>query len=293
MNGEKEDMGHERSVINLTETTEAVDAAQANAHAQLETLKVIAQTVAFCRHRSIDLNARPDATAIARMISEQKQTLEMENIHLKNVLKTSREIQTYLYDKVFTDQQRAEFDELSVEKPKGAVIFLTGLSGSGKSTIANSLNDALTKSFGKSVTLLDGDIIRQHLSKGLGFSREDRAANIERIGYVASEIAKHGGIAICAAIAPYRDVREKVREMVSKQGTFLEVHICTPLEVCETRDPKGLYKQARAGTLKGFTGVDDPYEPPPSPELLIDTSNRQSQEVVEEVMALLKRRGLL
>jgi sulfate adenylyltransferase len=157
------------------------------------------------------------------------------------------------------------------ERSRGAVVFFTGYSGSGKSTIAHVLYHKLLESVERSVSLLDGDVVRAHLSKGLGFSREDRDANIERIGFVASEIAKAGGIALCAAIAPYAAARERARRMVEKNGVFIEVFVDTPLAECEARDPKGLYRRAREGELPHFTGVDDPYEIPRRPELRIDT----------------------
>ncbi|MDS4059582.1 MAG: bifunctional sulfate adenylyltransferase/adenylylsulfate kinase, partial [Candidatus Contendobacter sp.] len=148
---------------------------------------------------------------------------------------------------------------------QGFTVFFTGLSGSGKSTIANALRVKLLELGGRAVTLLDGDLVRKHLSSELGFSREHRNLNILRIGYVASEITKNGGIAICAPIAPYAATRRQVREMIAPLGGFIEVHVATPLEICEARDRKGLYAKARAGVLKEFTGVSDPYEAPEHP----------------------------
>ena len=155
---------------------------------------------------------------------------------------------------------------------RGLTILLTGLSGSGKSTIARVLTSTLMTRTLRPVSLLDGDLIRQHLSRGLGFSRADREANLMRIAFVAREITRHGGIAICAPIAPYATIRKQIRDWVSEVGEFVEVHVATPIEVCEQRDPKGLYAKARAGELPGFTGVDDPYEIPATPELRLDTS---------------------
>ncbi len=152
---------------------------------------------------------------------------------------------------------------------QGVCIWFTGLSGSGKSTTADVLTSLLME-HGRQVTVLDGDVVRTNLSKGLGFSKEDRDANILRIGYVASEIVRHGGIAICAAISPYIATRDAVRSMMG-DGQFLEVFVDTPLDVCESRDAKGMYAKARAGEIKGFTGIDDPYEAPPNPELTLDT----------------------
>ena len=148
---------------------------------------------------------------------------------------------------------------------QGFTVFFTGLSGSGKSTVANALMVKLMEMGGRPVTLLDGDLVRKHLSSELGFSKEHRDLNIQRIGYVASEITKNGGIAICAPIAPYAATRKIVREMIEPLGGFIEIHVATPIEVCEARDRKGLYAKARAGILKGFTGIDDPYEAPREP----------------------------
>ena len=155
---------------------------------------------------------------------------------------------------------------------RGLVLFLTGLSGSGKSTIARDLRDALAERADRRVSLLDGDLVRQMLSAGLTFSRADRDLNVLRIGYVAAEIARHGGIAICAPIAPYAATRAQVREMVSETGEFLLIYVATPVEVCEARDRKGLYAKARAGLIDHFTGVSDPYEEPADADLVIDTS---------------------
>ena len=142
------------------------------------------------------------------------------------------------------------------------------------------------------MTLLDGDVVRTHLSKGLGFSREDRETNIRRIGFVASEIVRHNGVAVCAAISPYRLTRAECRAM-SGDGQFLEVFVDTPIEVCESRDTKGMYAQARAGKLKGFTGVDDPYEPPESPEVRLTTTEATAFENAERIVAELTKRGFL
>ena len=145
---------------------------------------------------------------------------------------------------------------------QGFTVLFTGLSGAGKSTLANALMTKLLELGGRSVTLLDGDLVRKHLSSELGFSKEHRDLNILRIGFVASEITKAGGVAICAPIAPYASIRRRVREMVEAYGSFVEIYVATPLEVCEQRDTKGLYAKARAGLLTQFTGIDDPYEVP-------------------------------
>ncbi len=157
---------------------------------------------------------------------------------------------------------------------QGLTIWFTGLSGSGKSTVAHALVERLAE-FGRNVSLLDGDEIRTHLSKGLGFSKEDRDANINRVGYVAGLIAQHGGTTLCSVVSPYRATRDNARAL--SKGNFVEVFCDTPIEVCERRDVKGLYAKARAGEIKGFTGVDDPYEPPLNPEVRLDTSQHDAQ----------------
>ena len=176
---------------------------------------------------------------------------------------------------------------------RGVVVFFTGLSGSGKSTLARDLRDALLERGDRTVSLLDGDLVRRLLSAGLTFSREDRDLNIARIGYVAAEVARHGGIAICAPIAPYAEARAWVRRMVSETGDFVLVHVSTPLEVCEARDRKGLYAQARAGIIGSFTGISDPYEEPDDADLAIDTSAVSRHDAVAAVLAHLRRGGWL
>jgi sulfate adenylyltransferase len=176
---------------------------------------------------------------------------------------------------------------------QGLTVFFTGLSGSGKSTIANALVVKLLELGGRPVTLLDGDMVRKHLSSELGFSREHRDLNILRIGYVASEITKNGGIAICAPIAPYASTRAKVREMIEPLGGFLEVHVATSLEVCEQRDRKGLYAKARAGIIKEFTGISDPYEAPENPEIRIDTAELTPDLAAHRVLVKLESLGFI
>ena len=173
---------------------------------------------------------------------------------------------------------------------QGFCVWLTGLSGSGKSTTAEALAARLAEQ-GRPVTVLDGDVVRTHLSKGLGFSREDRDTNILRIGYVAAEVVRHGGVAICAAISPYRATRDRCREMVGADR-FLEVFQDTPLEVCEGRDTKGLYAKARAGLVKGVTGIDDPYEPPLAPEVSLGTATGPVENA-DLVVAALEKRGFI
>ncbi|MEO1550441.1 MAG: bifunctional sulfate adenylyltransferase/adenylylsulfate kinase [Pseudomonadota bacterium] len=176
---------------------------------------------------------------------------------------------------------------------QGFTVFFTGLSGSGKSTVANALMVKLMELGGRPVTLLDGDIVRKNLSSELGFSKEHRDLNIRRIGFVASEITKNGGIAICAPIAPYEATRKAVREEVEAFGAFVEVHVATSLEECERRDRKGLYKLAREGKIKEFTGISDPYEAPPSPELRLDTEDTEVDHCAQQVLLTLKSLGLI
>jgi sulfate adenylyltransferase len=177
---------------------------------------------------------------------------------------------------------------------RGVVLFFTGLSGSGKSTVAKGVAEVIQESTDRTVTMLDGDVVRRNLSKGLGFSRADRDTNIRRIGFVAAEAARHGGIALCAPIAPYAATRAAVRTMVENAGAvFLLVHVSTPLEVCEARDRKGLYARARAGLIPEFTGVSDPYEEPSDADLRIDTSAVEVGAAVDVVLAELRNRGLV
>ncbi len=176
---------------------------------------------------------------------------------------------------------------------RGLAIFFTGLSGSGKSTIARGLAETLTERGDRTVSLLDGDQVRHLLSAGLTFSRADRDLNIARIGFVAAEVARHGGIAICAPIAPYAEARAAARRMVTEVGDFLLVYVATPVDVCAARDRKGLYAKARAGLITGFTGVSDPYEEPRDADLVLDTSQLTRQQAVDAVLKLLISGGWL
>src|SRR3954451_4413984 len=173
----------------------------------------------------------------------------------------------------------------------GFCVWFTGLSGAGKSTTAEIVVSRLLE-HGRQVTLLDGDVVRTHLSKGLGFSKEDRDANILRIGFVAAEIVRHGGAVVCAAVSPYRATRDAVREMVGASN-FIEVFVDTPLDVCESRDTKGMYAQARRGVIKNFTGIDDPYESPVSPELTLDTTSATAESNAGRIVSMLSQRGLI
>lgn len=177
---------------------------------------------------------------------------------------------------------------------QGLVLFFTGLSGSGKSTLARALMDLLLEQGGRSMTSLDGDVVRRHLSAGLTFSKADRETNIRRIGWVAAEIARHGGVAVCSPIAPFAETREQVREMVeSAGGAFFLVHVATPLEECERRDRKGLYAKARAGEIPEFTGISSPYEEPEDPAVRVDTTGRSIEDALEDVLVALGEAGFL
>ena len=176
---------------------------------------------------------------------------------------------------------------------QGITVFFTGLSGAGKSTLARALSARLMERGGRTVTLLDGDIVRRHLSSELGFNKAHRDINVRRIGFVASEITKHRGIAICAPIAPYRQTRRDVRAMVEAVGRFIEIHVATPIETCESRDRKGLYAKARAGLIPEFTGVSDPYEIPEHPELAIDTTSLGIEEAIQQILRKLELEGYL
>ena len=174
---------------------------------------------------------------------------------------------------------------------QGFCLWFTGLSGAGKSVTAGVLSSMLLE-HGRQVTVLDGDVVRTHLSKGLGFSTEDRDTNIRRIGFVASEIVRHGGGVICAAVSPYRATRNECRALVGGER-FIEVYVNTPLEVCEGRDAKGMYALARAGKIKNFTGIDDPYEPPHDPEIVIETINRTAEENAGRILSHLITQGFV
>jgi adenylyl-sulfate kinase len=186
----------------------------------------------------------------------------------------------------------AEHPESSARRDGGFTLWFTGLSGSGKTTIAHLVGPEL-EARGKIVEYLDGDTVRTHLSKGLGFSKEDRDTNIERIGWVASRLTRHGAAVICAAISPYRETRQKARELVEEFGPFVEVYVAASVEECARRDVKGLYAKAFAGEIKGFTGVDDPYEVPEQPEVVVDTEAHEPEESAAIIVAKLEELGLV
>ncbi len=216
--------------------------------------------------------------------------LNISGTELRARLNEGREIPGWFtYPEVVRELRRS----FPPRHKQGVTIFFTGLSGSGKSTIANVLLTKFLEVGGRPVTILDGDIVRKHLSSELGFSKEHRDINIRRIGYVASEITKNGGIAICAPIAPYDSVRKQVRQMVEPYGGFVLVHVATPLETCEQRDRKGLYAKARAGIVKEFTGISDPYEAPADAEVVINTAELSPEEAAQEIILHLEQQGFI
>jgi len=216
--------------------------------------------------------------------------LNISGTELRQRLNEGRDIPNWFtYPEVVQELRRS----YPPRHKQGVTIFFTGLSGSGKSTIANVLLTKFLEMGGRPVTILDGDLVRKHLSSELGFSKEHRDINIRRIGYVASEITKNGGIAICAPIAPYEAVRKQVREMIEPVGGFVLVHVATPLETCEQRDRKGLYAKARAGIVKEFTGISDPYEAPTKAEVVINTAELSPEEAAQEIILHLEQQGFI
>ena len=224
-------------------------------------------------------------------VNDNEKYETISGTELRNILDKGKEIPEW-----FSYPEVAR--ELKKSRPpmhvRGFTIFFTGLSGSGKSTIANGLLIKFLEEGNRPVTLLDGDIVRTHLSSELGFSKEHRSLNVQRIGFVASEITKNGGIAICAPIAPYEYDREINRELISRVGSFIEVYVNTSLEKCEERDSKGLYKLAREGKIKEFTGISDPYEEPKSPDIVINSDGSKSpEELVDNIFQALIKMGYL
>ena len=223
-------------------------------------------------------------------VTNGSRVLNISGTELRDRLNEGRDIPGWFtYPEVVHELRRS----YPPRHKQGVTIFFTGLSGSGKSTIANVLVTKFLETGGRPVTLLDGDLVRKHLSSELGFSKEHRDINIRRIGYVASEITKNGGIAICAPIAPYDATRKAVRGMIEPVGGFILVHIATPVETCEQRDRKGLYAKARAGILKEFTGISDPYEEPKDAEVVINTAELSPEEAAQEIILHLEREGFI
>jgi sulfate adenylyltransferase len=223
-------------------------------------------------------------------IPEGARVLNISGTELRQRLSEGREIpEWFTFPQVAQELRRTH----PPRKKQGFTVFFTGLSGAGKSTIANVLLVKLLELGGRPVTLLDGDVVRKHLSSELGFSKEHRDINIRRIGYVASEITKNGGIAICAPIAPYASVRKEVREMIEPLGGFILLHAATPIDVCEQRDRKGMYAKARQGIIKEFTGISDPYEEPTDADITIDTSDVSPEEAAQMIVLHLEKLGFI
>ncbi|HEV2845683.1 MAG TPA: adenylyl-sulfate kinase, partial [Thermoanaerobaculia bacterium] len=221
-------------------------------------------------------------------VPEGKRTLDISGTELRRRLQEGRDLPGWFtFPEVAEELRRTH----PPRKEQGFTVFLTGLSGAGKSTSASALLVKFMETGGRPVTLLDGDIVRKNLSSELNFSKEHRDINIRRIGFVASEITKNGGIAICAPIAPYDAVRKEVRSIVEPGGGFVLVFIATPIDVCEERDRKGLYAKARAGILKEFTGISDPYEEPGDADVVIDTTKLSPEEAAQEILLYLEKEG--
>ncbi|MDM8539208.1 bifunctional sulfate adenylyltransferase/adenylylsulfate kinase, partial [Desulfobacterales bacterium HSG17] len=221
-------------------------------------------------------------------VPKDSQTISFSTFEIKNRIRSGKQVPVWAsFPEIIKELRRA----CPPPRKQGLTVFFTGLSGAGKSTLAKILYSRFLELGDRPVTLLDGDIVRQNLSRELNFSKEHRDVNVRRIGFVASEITKNRGIAICAPIAPYENTRSEIRKQIEAYGGFVVVHVSTPIEECEKRDRKGMYAKARAGLIKGFTGVDDPYEIPESPELRIDTSSLTPNEAVKEVMLLLGEKG--
>lgn len=225
--------------------------------------------------------------------NEVKEDDEIENIsgtEFRRRLREGEEIPEWFSFKESIDILR---QSMKRDTRPGVALFFTGLSCSGKSTLAQLLLARLQEIQDREITFLDGDIIRDHLSKGLGFSKEDRDENVKRVGFVASEVVRHGGIAICSLIAPYHDARRAVRNRIEHYGEFVEIFVDTSLAECERRDTKGLYAKARQGLIKGFTGIDDPYERPEDAELVLKTEEASPDEIVSNIIDYLKTRSLI
>ena len=229
-----------------------------------------------------------DAYVPVDEVPDGAQVKSLSGTELRERLANGREIPPWFsFPEVITELRRT----YAARNRQGFTVFFTGLPSAGKSTLANVLMVKLHEIGGRPITLLDGDLVRKHLSSELGFSKEHRDINIRRIGWVASEITKNGGIAICAPIAPYDRVRKELREMIAPLGGFILVHVATPVEVCERRDRKGLYAKARAGLIKDFTGVSDPYEEPVDADLTFDTTDLAPQECVHQIVLHLENQG--
>jgi sulfate adenylyltransferase len=231
-----------------------------------------------------------DEYCFVDQVPKGSKTISLTSSDIRERILTGRQIPEWAtFPEVVKELRRA----FPPPHKQGFTVFLTGLSGSGKSTVAKVLFSRFLEIGDRPVTLLDGDIVRRNLSSNLSFSKEDRDINVRRIGYVASEITKNRGIAICAPIAPYESTRSEIRSTIESYGGFIEVHVSTPIEICEKRDRKGMYAKARAGLIKGFTGVDDPYEIPASPEVNINTTDITPNEAAQEILLFLGQKGFI
>ena len=226
----------------------------------------------------------------ANEIPEGTQTMNISGTELRNRLKTGKEIPEWFS---YPEVVKVLREQNPLPREKGFTVFMTGYQNSGKDQIARALQNTLNQGGGRPVSMLLGETVRSELSTELGFSRQDRDRNISRIAFVASELTKAGAAVIAAPIAPFEDARVQARELIEKSGPFFLVHVATPLEYCEKTDRRGIYAAARKGEVKGFTGVDDPYENPAKPDLVVDLEKQNVRSIVHEIILLLESRGLL
>lgn len=231
-----------------------------------------------------------DAYFPADEVPQNGTVLSISGTQQRALLSAGKEIPEWFTYPEIVEELRLQYPARSKQ---GFTVFLTGLSGAGKSTIVKLLQAKLMEIQDRKITILDGDVIRTNLSRELGFSKEHRSINVQRVGFVAQEITKHGGIALCALIAPYEDDRLYNKNLINSVGCYIEVYLSTPLSVCEERDVKGLYQKAREGKLTGFTGIDDPYEIPKNPTLILDTSKMNAEEAAESIIQYLKNEGYI
>ena len=231
-----------------------------------------------------------DEYSFVDQVPEGTKTISLSGSDIRERILTGRQIPKWATFPEVVEELRKAYPP---PQKQGFTVFLTGLSGAGKSTVAQVLYSRFLEIGDRPVSLLDGDIVRRNLSSNLKFTKEDRDINVRRIGFVASEITKNRGIAICAPIAPYESTRSEIRSTIESYGGFIEVHVSTPIEICEKRDRKGMYAKARAGLIKGFTGVDDPYEIPASPEVSINTTDITPNESAQEILLFLGQKGFI
>jgi len=231
-----------------------------------------------------------DEYSFVDQVPEDTKTISLSGSDIRERILSGRQIPKWATFPEVVEELRKAYP---TPNKQGFTVFLTGLSGAGKSTVAKVLYSRFLEIGDRPVTLLDGDIVRRNLSSNLKFNKEDRDINVRRIGFVAGEITKNRGIAICAPIAPYESTRSEIRSAIESYGGFIEVHVSTPVEICEKRDRKGMYAKARAGLIKGFTGVDDPYEIPTSPEVSINTTDTTPNESAQEILLFLGQKGFI